>query len=153
MSFCDLEKALKNIEIQNDDFCNITDPLCDISDNEAMNNDDLAVPAFNFSFNPVCSNFVNPMGIDGAATTAQKLDNLLVCKTEKRRSVCDMKLLVSSKVINQDDIIRQEPVYDDSDPWAGAFDGFTPFVRHQSIPTEIPAPRCTNINIITTTQE
>ena len=82
MSFCDLEKALKNIEIGDNDFCNITDPLCDLSDNEAMTTDELAVPAFNFSFNPH-ANFVNPIEID-EVVNAQKFDNFLVCKPRKR---------------------------------------------------------------------
>lgn len=156
MSFCDLEKALidiKIMDIEKDDFCNITDPLCDLSDNEAMTNDDLAVPAFNFSFNPH-ANFVNPIEIDEDAATAQKFDNFLVCKPRKKQSVCDMKLIVSSKVINQEDFIRPEPMNEESDPWGGAFERFTPYARLASIPTEIQAPGCTNNTIdLNTTQE
>jgi hypothetical protein len=145
MSFCDLEKALKNIDTQNIDYCNITDPLCDLSDNEDMDNDDLAVPAFNFSFNPH-ANFVNTIEIDGGAANAQNVD-FLACKPRNRKSVCDMKLIVSSKVINQEDYIRPEPVGEERDPWGGAFEGFTPYARLDSVVTAIAAPGCTN-NVI-----
>jgi hypothetical protein len=139
-SFCDLESALKNIENQKDDFCNITDPLCDLSDDVATAQDELAVPAYNFSFNPH-ANFVNPIEVDGDSAALQ-LDNFL-CKPRKKQSVCDMKLIVSSRVINQEDYIRPAPINEASDPWGGAFERFTPFVRVESIPMENHAPRCT----------
>ena len=144
MSYCALEKALRNIDVQETDFCNITDPLGDLSDNEAMNNHDLDVPAFNFSFNPN-ANFFNPVGKDASGELMdQKLDNLFLCKPVKKQSQCDMKLTVSSKVINLDDVIRPEPVNDESDPWGGAFDRFTPYARLESIPIETPASQYTN---------
>ena len=63
MSYCALEKALRNIDVLDNDFCNIDDPLGDLSDNESMNKDDLEVPAYNFSFNPN-ANFFNPVAKD-----------------------------------------------------------------------------------------
>ena len=133
---CALEKALRNIEQQDNDFCNITASLCDISDNEAMNNTDLDVPAFNFSFNPN-ANFFNPIANDVGGEF--RLDNLFAsCKpVQKQTSQCDMKLTVSSKVINLDDVIRPEPVNYDSDQWGGAFDRFTPYNRNVNVQTEI----------------
>ena len=101
-----------------------------------MNNNDLDVPAFNFSFNPN-ANFFNPIGNDEGG--AFRLDNLFAsCKpVQKQTSQCDMKLTVSSKVINLDDVIRPEPVNYESDQWGGVFDRFTPYDRNVNVLTEI----------------